>query len=199
MHFLKDFLFNMPVFTKEWHNTNCLICSKLIRTSHARWLDGRGKACSKSCGYKLIGIKSKGRKMPLEARKKLSMVRGKKHWNWKGGQRKLNSRIRILLIYRLWRNEIHKLCDYTCQHCFKKGGELEVHHINSFSLTIYKYGIKTLSQAEKCKDLWKVDKSFAISLCRNCHVETMSSNDNRLSIVMGQPKHWNKPSVGKFL
>jgi len=54
--------------------------------------------------------------------------KGKDHWNWKGGVMK-GRKDRNLGIYKNWRRYVFERDNYTCQHCNKRGGDLEADHI----------------------------------------------------------------------
>ena len=69
-----------------------------------------------------------------ETRKKISeALKGSKSHLWRGGITPLNKKIRNSLEYRLWRESVFKRDDFTCCLCSKRGGNLEAHHIKSFS------------------------------------------------------------------
>ena len=53
--------------------------------------------------------------------------------NWRGGTTKIGQMLRRALSYKLWRLEVLKRDDFTCQICGKRGGKLHVDHIKSFS------------------------------------------------------------------
>lgn len=79
---------------------------------------------------------SKGRKLSVEHRKKLSES-AKKYWKPRIdiGKQKQYERIRHSLEYRLWREAVFKRDNYTCIWCKdNQGGNLEADHIKPFSL-----------------------------------------------------------------
>ena len=81
----------------------------------------------------------KGKKIPAEARRKMSLAKigmhlGDKHPNWKGGITPENIKIRFSVEYRLWREAVFALDNWTCQKCGERGGmELHAHHVKNFS------------------------------------------------------------------
>lgn len=111
---------------------------------------------------------NKGKHLPEETRKKMSLVhKGSKSYRWKGGITLLNLQIRSCFQYRQWRSDVFTKDDFTCQQCFQRGGQLETHHIISFSKIIEKNRIKTLEDALNCEELWNINNG--ITLCKKCH------------------------------
>ena len=108
-----------------------------------------------------------------EIRKKMSEDRkGEKCYNWKGGISPLNTRIRLSVESKLWRQEVFERDKYTCKKCGKIGGELESHHIKSFA----KY------------PKLRFEVSNGETLCKNCHrdltkrVNLASKRENLMSL-----------------
>ena len=83
-------------------------------------------------------------------------LRGKKHWNWKGGVDKEHTRIKQTVQYNEWRKSVYKKFSWTCKNCLYRGKNIVAHHIKSF--------------AEYPKLRFVV--SNGIVLCRKCHQET---------------------------
>ena len=82
----------------------------------------------------------------------VGLLKGEKHWNWKGGISSLDERERSR-----FRKTIKKFVferdNYTCQHCKNKGGFLHVDHIKRWSeYTKERFNMKN------CR-----------TLCRRCH------------------------------
>ncbi len=66
--------------------------------------------------------------------KKKFMV-GDKSPHWRGGITPINQKIRASLDYKLWRTAVFMRDNYICQMCGdKRGGNLQAHHIKSFTL-----------------------------------------------------------------
>ena len=102
------------------------------------------KYCSKKCygkANKGKPSKNKGKKYSGQQLKNIQDAAkkriGNKPWNygkkfpeysgenshlWKGGVTKLNMQIRSLQEYRNWRRQVFERDDYTCQHCWQRGG-----------------------------------------------------------------------------
>jgi len=84
--------------------------------------------------------------------------------------------IRECYKYRVWRHDILRRDNWTCQNqlCNKRGKykkdnvRIEVHHLNDYARIIK--GMRTLEEAENCVELW--DITNGICLCRECHKST---------------------------
>jgi len=111
-----------------------------------------------------IGSKGywKGKKIPKEAKEKMSLARigkygGKNSPSWKGGITPLNAKIRTSFEYKLWRKAVFERDNYTCIWGGKEhGNKLVADHIKPFALF--------------------PELRFAIdngrTLCENCHKKT---------------------------
>lgn len=94
--------------------------------------------------------------------------REEKSPNWKGGKTTLGNAIRTSSKYIDWRTNVFKRDCFTCQKCFKRGGNLEVHHIIPFK-KLLNSDIRTMNDALKLKPLWNINNG--ITLCKKCHSE----------------------------
>ncbi len=136
---------------------NCLNCQKVIykkqNASLNSWLN-RVKYCSTVCRVDSIrgtkaspstrlkmrvahmGNKSNtGRTFTREHLVNMSKAfKGSKHWNWQGGKTSLNHIARNCLEYKLWRKSVFERDNYTCQGCFKHGGDMHADHVKPFAL-----------------------------------------------------------------
>lgn len=122
----------------------------------------KGKHISSKTEFK------KGRKLTKEMKLKISnSLRGKKNPNWKGGITSLLNRLRHIENYYQWRSNIFSRDNWTCQTCNQRGGDLEPHHIISFSKLCKIYNIENEEVAKKCPELW--DITNGITLCKKCH------------------------------
>jgi len=88
-------------------------------------------------------------------------IRGKNHWNWRGGVTKERVKIWWSLEYKLWRKSVFERDNYTCIWCGARNGSgknvyLEADHIKPFA--------------------FYPELRFAIdngrTLCRDCHKTT---------------------------
>ena len=80
----------------------------------------------------------KGIKLSEELKEKMSISAIGKHSkeknpNWKGGITSENELIRKSKKYSLWREEVFKFNNFTCQKYGISGCELNAHHINNFA------------------------------------------------------------------
>lgn len=122
-----------------------------------------------------------GRKHSAEARKKQSVAKkGKKHSlkkriaqsaklqgcsveEWKGFASTETERAKGSEEYRNWREAVFARDDWTCQHCYKRGGRLHPHHIKPKS--IYPEAM--------------FDLENGVTLCETCHRKTSSYGTNK--------------------
>ena len=80
-------------------------------------------------------------------------VKGKDHGRWKSGITAETVTLRKSKKYEEWRNKVFLRDNYTCKKCNNIGGQLEAHHILSFS--VYRDKI--------------FDVSNGITFCNDCH------------------------------
>lgn len=118
-----------------------------------------------------------GKKLSLEHRKKLSILRkklylegklnlshkkGKENPNWKGGVSEENHLLRTSKRFKNWREKVFTRDNYTCQLCGdKKGGNLHAHHI------------KFWHSHPKLRFITK----NGLTLCNKCHQEIHKGKD----------------------
>lgn len=109
-----------------------------------------------------------GKNHSEETKRKISEANiGNKHPNWKGGITPLELQIRQCFKYRQWRSDIFTKDNFTCQDCGQVGGNLNAHHIKSFSRIIQYYEITILEEALNCEELRNINNG--ITLCEKCH------------------------------
>lgn len=107
-----------------------------------------------------------GKKQPIHAIAKRS---GKNHPCWKGGITPVNTKIRCLDEYRIWRNSVYQRDNYTCQDCGAKGN-LNADHIIPFAIIVRDNNVQSCEDARKCEKLW--DTNNGRTLCVDCHKKT---------------------------
>lgn len=88
-----------------------------------------------------------------------SKKRGKYHPQWKDGASSKNHLIRNSSKYKYWRTSVFIRDDYMCRKCGELGGELNAHHIESFSK----------------HPALRFDIDNGITLCKKCHIEIHKS------------------------
>ena len=129
-----------------------------VRKGQIPW--NKGKICPQiSRANKGQTAWNKGLKLP-----QFSGVNG---CNWKGGITPLQSQIRNNFKSRQWRSDIFTRDNFVCQDCGQKGGNLNAHHIKSFSSILQFYKITTLEEALECEELWNINNG--VTLCKECH------------------------------
>ena len=134
---------------------NCKNCKKEYKRnpkySEKQW--GESKFCSRRCQYK-----GKDSSSLVKARKyrNFSNISGKNSHLWRGGITKENEKIRKSVEYKKWRLGVMERDNYTCQHCGKRGGDLQADHIKPFAY------YKSL----------RFDLGNGRTLCKLCHRKT---------------------------
>src|SRR3990167_2672301 len=114
---------------------------KLIRgENHPQWLGGKlGKVCS-ICGssfyigkYRLNTAKCCSVKCARFSQ--AQAISGVNHHRWNNGITPEHNRVRNSKQMRDWRVNVFRKDDFTCKmpYCAKRGGNLQAHHILSFS------------------------------------------------------------------
>ena len=143
----------------------CEFCHSVFEVSRAK--KDAARFCSRSCNasFHMIGNKyrlgyspaNKSLPMSVEQKQKLSLAKigkvGQLCNAWKHGLTETNILIRSSVESKEWKRCVLKRDNYTCQHCGKRGGILNVHHILSF--------------AEYSDLRFEVDNG--ITLCKKCH------------------------------
>ena|SRR3990167_925341 len=73
-------------------------------------------------------------KRPESFRKLMSeKFKGEKSHFWKGGVTAINTIIRNSMEYKIWREQVFKRDNYTCENCGKRGGKLNADHRMPFA------------------------------------------------------------------
>jgi hypothetical protein len=152
----------------EWNKAhgNGIYCSRNCADKNRKnpiWLkgtvkhpnySGRPKGTKDRCSNEKRVISHKGLIKSEETKMKIKKANsGANCYNWKGGITPENKRIRHSSEYRVWRTKVFVRDNFTCQICKEVGGELQVHHIHSFS---------------KHPEL-RFDVTNGVTLCVKCH------------------------------
>jgi len=161
-----------------------------IQTNDAlkRYYESGGQVWNKG---KVLNAQEKQLALNALSLARLSLPRGEKHWNWKGGKTKLRNSLKELYVYREWRSQIFSRDSFVCQGCGQRGGYLHAHHLRSLSLILEENKIKTVAQAKACKELWDVNNGQ--TLCRSCHHKT-DTFGSKCIIIKVKILGYNPPS-----
>jgi 5-methylcytosine-specific restriction endonuclease McrA len=147
-----------------------------LRLGRGNPMNGRKKTFEQveKTASKIRGVK---RPYDVVERIKKKIPRGSYHSNWKGGVSKLSERIKKSYKYKEWRRCVFERDNYTCIECGVVGGILHPHHKKAFSLILNENKIRTIVDANECKELWEVDNGE--TLCRECHKKTYNYGINK--------------------
>ena len=116
---------------------------KISNTMKGRKPNNYGKKHSEEWKRKMSEIHkghigySKGKKLNLTLKQRKArgdLIRGEKHFNWKGGISSINKKIRNSFEYKLWRNAVFERDNFTCIWCGQIGRKLHADHIKPFAL-----------------------------------------------------------------
>ena len=150
----------------------CKFCGKEIYVARHRIKIERGKYCSIKC-------QDLARKNTPNFK-----IKGAKSPNWKGGITPLSQKIRHSIEYQLWRSNIFKRDNHTCQKCGLHNGcgktiYLEAHHNEKSFQELYKEFLQEYDQfspyedidtlvrlAMKWQPFWSAEGE---TLCWDCH------------------------------
>jgi len=176
-----------PNFNKDnTHNNKCIVCKKKISKNAIRCQSCAGKERFKNNIKKKYFCKDCGTETKNRYSKycRFCCHDGNRNGNWKNGLSTLSLRIRTSEKNKKWLNNILKRDNYTCKKCNQRGGDLEVHHIKSFTRLINEF-LKEYNQFSPYKDkeklvrlamnynkFWNLDNG--ITLCCKCHKNTFN-------------------------
>lgn len=131
--------------------------------------DSKQKFCSNKCSQKHFGLNHRGKNHPM----------------WKGVNGKTGTPIRRMARYKDWVKSIFERDNFTCQTCFKKGGDLHAHHKVKLADMINSY-VKLHGSLNVDDDIF-YDIENGITLCKPCHRLIHSTkSDELLEILNGQ-------------
>jgi ribosomal protein L32 len=154
-------------------NRICKICGTSFHKFPNAIKKGIGIYCSRECMYsdqELIKKMSLSRmnKHPTEATRKKMSEAGKalkrvkdKNPCWKGGLYALRKLVQNRSEYWEWRKAVFERDNYK-DYFSGCSGNLEAHHIISFSTIIEKNNIKTIDEAMRCRELFDVNNGVTM-------------------------------------
>lgn len=98
---------------------------------------------------------------------------GEQHYRWKGGISSLRDKIRHCHESSEWRRQVFMRDYYICQQCFNPNRGyyiVNAEHIKPFATILDENNVKTLEDAQRCKELWDINNGM--TLCVPCHKKT---------------------------
>lgn len=144
----------------------CDFCGQNISVSPSRLKNHKRIFCSKICYGKFISA---------------YLIR-EKSASWQGGRNSLHEEIRKSEEAISWKKSVIQRDKYVCQNCGQKGGDLEVHHIKSFSILLKEFlsEYNQFSPIEDMETLIRLSVSYkpfwditnGRTLCKECHNKT---------------------------
>jgi len=162
----------MKVYKRSLETRNKIKLSKLGKTRPPLTSEWKEKIRESSIGK---NVWMKGKKLSKEWKINISKgQQGNKSHFRKGGVTEVSKLIRESFKYNKWRQDVFIRDSFICQECGQIGGELEVHHIKSFSILIEEVKINLplfnlYDGAMIYNPLW--DLSNGITYCKECHKE----------------------------
>lgn len=82
---------------------------------------------------------------------------------------KLIKRIRNSKLYIKWRQEVYWKFGGLCSNCGSGGDWIQIHHRKEIITILKEHDIKTLEEANNCKELWDIENGDC--LCSIHHYE----------------------------
>jgi hypothetical protein len=103
---------------------------------------------------------------------KTHFKKGQKPAHWKGGISRIQSRIYASPQNKLWREEVFKRDNWTCQTCGFRG-DLEAHHIIPMNQLLNRVMIAGISDDDRFNLALSIPEMFdlanGLTLCKSCH------------------------------
>lgn len=91
-------------------------------------------------------------------------------------------------IFKTISRRLIRNCDYICQYCGKRGGDLETHHIKPFSIIMDEFltnvysGNKETIYDELMAYPDFIDETNMVVLCHDCHIRVHHSDNHELNL-----------------
>lgn len=142
----------------------CITCTKEFKVDPYR--KDKVKNCSKVCSNLYRALPEVRLQKSEQARKQVLSQYGETPQFIT----KLSQIIRESAKYRLWREQVWKRDNYTCQMCLEQKGKICADHIISFLEVLLNEGIDSYDKAIENGVLW--DISNGRTLCYDCHYKT---------------------------
>ena len=135
---------------------------------------------------------------------------GENHHNWNGGVAALRSLVHVIL-KPVWIDPIMRRDNFTCQECGTRGGEMNVHHLQSYSsirdsvlsqhphLNLHKFADKKRAALLIVEEH---DLEDGVTLCVDCHVNAHKLNSGELlghPTVAGSDEGNQQPSLANIV
>jgi len=95
----------------------CSYCGKKVKRSPSAFKGKKRYFCSRECYAKFVS----------------EFILKEETSNWQGGINDIRDTERKTREIKEWKKKVLKRQNWTCQKCDKRGGRLEVHHIENFS------------------------------------------------------------------
>lgn len=138
----------------------CFICGESFQEKRSV----KRKTCSRACANKYLSQIHKGIKL---WKVRVNVIRGEKHYAWKGGITPELVKARNSTTYKRWREAVFSRDDWTCQECQTRGGYLEADHIKPFSL-FPNLRFETSNGQTLCKECHKKTPTYGFKIRKYC-------------------------------
>lgn len=155
---------NNPNWKSSKVQLSCVTCKKQFLVDP--YLKDKVKNCSKACS----NIYRASPEVRLENSRRARQQIISQYGETPEFITKLSQIIRESAKYRLWREQVWKIDNYTCQMCLKQKGKICADHIISFLEVLLNEGIDSYDKAIENGVLW--DISNGRTLCYDCHFKT---------------------------
>ena len=101
---------------------------------------------------------------------------GEKNCRWRGGVSESNLKLRLSKASRQWSLSVLERDNFTCQICFRRGGNLHAHHIKPFS---------------EFPEL-RFDVCNGVAACNDCHIQIIHRGNSHVKPISREEIEWFK-------
>lgn len=152
-----------------------------IGKDHPNWRGGGIILNCKECGIEYNVSNTRKDKSNFCSKKCLAIwlskhQTGENASRWDGGITELHKLIRGCAKYKEWIKQVFERDNYKDVITGLRSQNLNAHHINPFSELLKTYNIKSLEDANNCKELWDINNG--ITLDRDNHMKLFHSSKN---------------------